>query len=259
MSTVANRPTEPSAAPILDVAPAQFEEASAQPAEASAQSEEASAHTGQADDRVLAPSAKPSGALTTVAGEYVKLIELFAAATPMSMSHWNSRTGDVFALPAGKRRQQAAQDFERLLWRDEAWVEVPFQESDAAFALATEFVASLQPGRGRVALQVALQGPKPFRAFRAAIAHFAGLARRWYAQQAAEAELRLIQFCLAQSWALADPRFAGAVERWLDANDEQVEVAPQPFAERVRVAVAALSLARKAAGPTCESAAAEGS
>ena len=245
MSTLGNTPTKPSAAPILDLA--------------AAQSEAPSGHAGQADDQASAPNAPPSGALTTVAGEYVKLIDLFAVATPMSMSHWNSRTGDVFALPSGKRRQQAAQDFERSLWRDGAWVEVPFQESDAAFAQATDFVASLQPGRGRAALQAALQGPKPFRAFRAAIGHFAGLARRWYAQQAAEAELRLIQFCLAQGWALADPRFAGAVERWLDANDDQVEVGPQPFAERVRVAVAALSLARKTAGSACESAPAEGS
>ncbi len=136
------------------------------------------------------------------------------------MSHWNPQTGELFELPRGKQRTATAERFEQRLWRDPQWVEIPCQESDGGFQLANQFVAQLRPGRGRHELAMALQGPKPFRALRAALERHPGLKRRWLAVVEQEATLRLTEFCLSQAWRLEDARFDAAVERWLDATDE---------------------------------------
>lgn len=195
-----------------------------------------------------------TGALLPVAGDLAALIELFADATAVSMSHWNPVTGETFQLPAGPRRRAAAQAFElRLLAQAEqdglGWVEVPFQESDAAHAQAREFVSGLVAGRGRATLLRALAAEKPFRAYRAALRTMPSLARRWQLSVLAEAERRLVDFCLANGWSLADDRFAASLERWLDATEHEPQgpVAPKRSALR---AVAALSIGRAASART---------
>jgi len=178
-----------------------------------------------------------------VLGSWPDLVALCARASPISMSHWNPATGELFELPRGKARRAQAEAFEQRLWASDAWVEVPCQESDDAFAHARAFVAGLAPGRGKATLGHALDEAKPFRAFRAAIAAMPGLRRRWDAALAAEAEQRLAGFCLAHGWRIADRRFDDAVARWLDDRPDR-DADPPPAAVAVRRGVAALSIGR---------------
>ncbi|MBM4344407.1 MAG: hypothetical protein FJ100_13645 [Deltaproteobacteria bacterium] len=193
--------------------------------------------------------------LSAVAGDYRELLSLFADASPMSMSYWNPDTGELFALPAGKRRRAAAEAFDRRLLAESegarlGWVEVPFQESDAGFAQALAFAEQLSPGRGRARLLRALAGEKPFRAFRAALHGMPGVHRKWQQVMIAEAELRLVGFCLANGWTIADDRFAAAVERWLDATEPAADPAgPHPLSARRPPEALSIGRTRAAAAP----------
>ncbi len=189
-------------------------------------------------------------ALVPVAGDLERLLALFADATALSMSHWNPQSGETFSLPRGPARRAAAQAFDaRMLAESEqgglGWVEIPYQESDAAHAQAMAFAADLSPGRGRARLLRALQDDKPFRAFRAALHTMPGVLRRWQQAVLAEAEQRLVAFCLANGWVLADPRFAASLERWLDATEPAAQLPVQPTRSALRSA-AALSIGRGA-------------
>ncbi len=159
----------------------------------------------------------------TVLGEWAALVRLFERASPVSMSHWNPQTGKTFELPRGKQRRITGERFEQRLMgedRDAAeWAEIPCEESDTEYRRAISFAEELRPGAGRAELLAALHGPKPFRAFRAVLARHPGLERRWASVSTQAAEERLAEFCLAQGWRLADPRFDAAVERWLDAQE----------------------------------------
>lgn len=159
-----------------------------------------------------------------VRGEWEALVQLFGRATPLSMSHWNPHSGELFELPRGKQREATALRFEERLWREPQWVEIPCQESDSGYQQAQDFVTSLRPGRGRQELTAALEGAKPFRALRAVLDRHPGLKRRWQAIAEAEATLRLVEFCISQQWRLDDRRFDEAVERWLDATEDMTAV-----------------------------------
>lgn len=188
-----------------------------------------------------------------VQGEWPVLVRLFERASPVSMSHWNPHTGKTFELPRGKQRRITGERFEQRLMSEEGeaaeWAEIPCEESDTEYRRAVAFAEELRPGAGRAELLAALHGPKPFRAFRAVLARHPGLERRWTAVSAQAAEERLAEFCLAQGWRLADPRFDAAVERWLDAQEsadgsaEIEDIAPVQLVMRT---AGQLSLGRRA-------------
>lgn len=195
---------------------------------------------------------EPAPDFVLVRGDWPALVQLFAHASPVSMSHWQPQTGETFQVRPGNAAKRAAQGaaFEQRLWHEEQWVEIPCQESDVAFVQLQTFVAALRPGKAKAQLTVIVQAPKPFRHFRQRVAKWPGVARRWQSVVDAEAALRLAQFCLAQGWRLADPRFDDAVVQWLDATDEPETaatpiVAPSPVV-RVKLAAVSLALARRA-------------
>jgi hypothetical protein len=168
----------------------------------------------------------------TAKGNYETLVRLFAEASPLTMSHWNPMTGEVFWLPHGQANRKAtAEAFENRLFREQGWFEVPFLESDEAFGLAGSFAASLTAGRGKADVMAALEGPKPFRALRTVLAGAPGLDRRHKRFVEAEAELRLATFCASQGLDLDDPRFAialgHAAETWGDDEEDLFDEEPQ--------------------------------
>jgi hypothetical protein len=141
-------------------------------------------------------------------GDWPVLVALFRDASPQSQSHWNPLTGEVFSLPRRGDRQRRADAFGLRLMREEGWQEVPWLESDDAFALLTAFVQGLAAGRGKRELLYALDADKPFRSVRAVLGRSPGLARRYQRVVAAEAELRLVQFCLDLGLELGAAEFA---------------------------------------------------
>ncbi len=157
-------------------------------------------------------------------GDIDALVRLFSRASPMSASHWNPLTGETFAVRKKGQKQRLAA-FEERLFEEDGWVEVPYAESDDAFALMDGWAEDLRPGKGRTAIVAALAGDKPFRSFRAAVKRFPGLYRRWQQTEAQEAAVRLVVFCLSQDGRIDDPRFK-AIERELadewDAEERQV-------------------------------------
>lgn len=212
---------------------------------------------GRHDTRADVESGAPGDDFVQVRGDWVALVALFGRASPVSMSHWNPRTGNVFELraPSPQHRAKLSAAFEQQLWQDADWVEIPCQESDAAFAQIAAFVGALRPGKAKTQLATAIASPKPFRRFRQLMAGWPGVARRWQAVVDGEAALRLAEFCLSQNWRLADPRFEVAVVQWLDTTDAtsdadagepEFPVAPATI-RRVRLASASLALARSAA------------
>lgn len=166
------------------------------------------------------------------------------------MSHWNPRTGEVFAAPRGKARTAAAEAFEARLFDDEDWIEVPCLESDVGHAMAVAFADGLRPGRGRTAVRAALAGPKPFRALREAMAGKPGIQRRYRRMLEEEASGRLVEFCVSQRMLLLDARFDAMLDA-LDAaataaemDDGDVEPVPPMPTAAARRAVASLSIGR---------------
>jgi hypothetical protein len=179
---------------------------------------------------------EPEGTITAK-GNYEVLVRLFAEASPLTMSHWNPMTGEVFWLPHGQANRKAtAEAFENRLFREQGWFEVPYLESDEAFGLAGSFAASLTAGRGKAEVMLALEGPKPFRALRTVLAGAPGLDRRHKRFVEAEAELRLATFCASQGLELDDPRFAialgHAAETWGDDEEDLFEEEPQAAEKR---------------------------
>lgn len=141
-------------------------------------------------------------------GDWRALVVLFRDANPQSLSHWNPSSGEVFALPRRGDRQRLADAFGLRVMREEGWQEVPWLESDDAFALLTAFVGGLAAGRGKRELLAALESDKPFRSCRAVLGRSPGLARRYQRVVDAEAELRLVQFCLDLGFEHVAPEFA---------------------------------------------------
>lgn len=191
--------------------------------------------------------------VVAVRGDWAVLVRLFERASPVSMSHWNPWTGKTFELPRGKQRRITGERFEQRLMNEEGqaaeWAEIPCEESDTEYRRAVTFAEDLRPGAGRAELLAALHGPKPFRAFRAVLARHPSLERRWAAVSTQAAEERLAEFCLAQGWRLADPRFDAAVERWLDTQENQDgagELAEMIPAQLVMRTAGQLSLGRRA-------------
>ncbi len=202
------------------------------------------------------PPQEPGNELRPVRGTWPELVRLFAHASPVSMSHWNPTTGETFEAPRGKQRAITVQRFEERLWRDTQWMEIPYQESDEAFAQTEQFVADLRAGKAKTQLAAALIGPKPFRAFRAVLGAHPGLQRRWNDLQAQQSAERLVEFCLAQGYLIEDPRFEQALEGWLDAreaedDEDDDEDAPIPAVPAAaRRAIGSLSLGRKREDPS---------
>ncbi|MCO4761597.1 MAG: hypothetical protein KC502_08845 [Myxococcales bacterium] len=143
-------------------------------------------------------------------GQWSAIVALFRDATPMTCSHWNSQTGDVFRVRSSRRQRALVEAFEERLFDEEGWCEVPFMESDDAFALMGDFAGDLAPGKGRSELLAALAQDKPFRGFRQILKKRPGLDRRWRKVADEEAAVRLVMFCLAQGLVMNHPEFRKA-------------------------------------------------
>lgn len=167
-----------------------------------------------------------------------ELLDFFVQASPHSASHWNVETGELFSVRGRRGNRAAVEAFEERLFDEEGWVEVPWLESDDAFAMMEAFVASLAPGRGRTALQQALATDKPFRAFRAAIASRPGLLRRFRQVELEEASERLCQVAVGLDVELPYPALA---ERQAAIRAE-IEAAEDSDAAQGRVAVGSLRI-----------------
>lgn len=165
-------------------------------------------------------------------------VSLFAAASPMTASHWNVLTGEVFQVRRGKRSRPRLAAFEERLFDEKGWHEVPFQESDDAYSMAVDFVDELSPGKGRSALRAAVEGDKPFRRFRDALKQYLGLQRRYKTVVAEEALGRLVVFCVANGLQVDDRRFASA------AKELEREFAKTDAASPV-LSMTSLSIGRK--------------
>lgn len=145
------------------------------------------------------------------AGAWDKVHGLFRDASPMTCSHWNPTTGELFRVRSSRRQAALVEAFETRLFSEEGWYEVPFLESDDAFALMGDFARELGRGKGRTELLKALEGDKPFRRFREVLQRRPGLARRWKKVADEEAAMRLAVFCLGQGLTIDHPEFRRAV------------------------------------------------
>lgn len=186
---------------------------------------------------------KLQGAASLARADFDRLLAAFVATHPHRPCHWNPASGELFAPPAGPKGQAAREAFELRLLQEDGWIELPWQESDDAYAQARQFVAQLKPGKGRAELARALDTAKPFRSFRAVLGKHPGLARRWEAEANAEALARLVECCVAHDVAPADPRYDAALKAWEAAQACSAPVvfapaAPQP----VRVSLGSLRL-----------------
>jgi hypothetical protein len=178
-----------------------------------------SAASCSSDDADL-DAAEAEDAPRAARGDWDRLVRLFADASPLNQSHWNTATGEVFYLGKSKDRQARAEAFQQRLFAEDDWIEVPYLESADGFALAQKFAQSLASGRGKTSVLQALAGPKPFRVLRTVLAGAPGLQRRYERMLKQEAELRLAEVCLGLNLTLADPRFQTAAERLLEAQEE---------------------------------------
>lgn len=172
------------------------------------------------------------------AGNFEEIAQLFRAASPMSFSHWNTASGETFSVRHSRRQRALVEAFEERLFEEEDWYEVPFQESDDAFAMIREWVNELRPGKGRAALMLALEGDKPFRAFRVVLKRFPGLARRFERLALEEAQARLVVFCLGQNMVFSSPIFQRLAAQLREQMVDDQGVAPV-------VATASLSIGRR--------------
>jgi len=170
-------------------------------------------------------------------GAWADVHALFRDASPMTCSHWNVLTGEMFAVRSSRRQRKHVDAFESRLFAEEGWHEVPFMESDDEFALMGDFARELGRGKGRTELLGALDGDKPFRRFRNVLKRRPGMARRWRIVANEEAAVRLVVFCLGQDLVFDHAAFKSAVAlvqgEWQKA--EQAEGL---------IATAGLSLAR---------------
>ena len=144
-------------------------------------------------------------------GTWRRVHALYRDASPMTCSHWNPLTGELFHVRSSRRQAALVEAFEERLFTEEGWHEVPFLESDDAFALMRDFAQDLGRGRGRTELLAALDGDKPFRRFREVLQRRPGLARRWRKVADEEASVRLAVFCLGQNLTFDHPEFERAV------------------------------------------------
>ncbi len=183
-------------------------------------------------------------ATTPARGDWPRLVKLFAEASPLRMGHWNPQTGEVFVAPRHKKGRAIAAAFELRLLEEEGWLEVPFLESDDAFALAVNWAESLDPGRGKRAVTQALAQEKPFRQLRVVLGQMVGLDRRYEKAVREEAEARLVEFCVSMSLTLNHPRFVELAPYFQDAEDADSTVLAVTAKSGVQRRVDALSIGR---------------
>lgn len=185
---------------------------------------------------------------TAARGDWARLVKLFAEASPMRMGHWNPRTGEVFVAPRRKKNRAIADAFELRLLDEEGWLEVPFLESDDAFALAVNWAQSLDPGKGKSAVTQALAQEKPFRQLRVVLGQMIGLERRYEKAVREEAEARLVELCVSMGLTLAHPRFVELAPYFQDTEEIDPDVPTAVVKSGVQRRVDALSIGRTPCG-----------
>ena len=176
--------------------------------------------------------------------DYEHLISLFEHATANSASHWNPNTGEVFSVRSKRRARSRIEAFEERLFEETGWLEIPYQESDRAHAMLCAFATDLSPGAVRAVLLQALDGDKPFRTFRATISRHHGLQRRLRAWKRAEAEQRMVLFCLGRGLELDHQSFSTQADQLRE--ELEGELPSEASLDAVRVAVEALSMTSRA-------------
>ncbi len=177
--------------------------------------------------RFVRKPGKPKAAAAKPAGPEAQaeaLIDLFLRAGPHSCAHWNTETGELFELRTKKGADAALEAFEERLFAEDGWIEVPWQPSDEAFSVAQAFAEELDDGPSRAELLLALEGDKPFRAFRAVLAAHPALARHWRERDREAAAWRLVEVAVALDVELpTDKLRAMAAELAAEQGDDEGE------------------------------------
>lgn len=135
-------------------------------------------------------------------------LRAFREASPHNVSWVNLETGDVRRYNPRRTNKKKLATIEGELYGDEAWVEVPYAESDDEFEEMRRFAVTPGAGRGSRDLLFALADDKPFRAFRDALKKHPDAAEGWHLSRVQEAERRLWAFCKAWELETDHPAFA---------------------------------------------------
>ncbi len=162
------------------------------------------------------------------AGQGDRLIDLFLSASPHRCAHWNVLTGETFELESRRDAESRLEAFELRLFEEDGWVEVPWPDSDEDFRVAEAFLEELEPGREQAELRAALEGPKPFRAFRDALRRWPESAEAWRERQREAAGWRVAEVALAFDAKVDDTVITDMIARLRtsDAEAEAAEGAP---------------------------------
>ena len=133
-------------------------------------------------------------------------------------------TGEVKRLNPRKLGEERLLQVEEQLYADDAWVEVPYAESDDEFHDMRLFATSPACGKASRDLLMALGESKPFRRFREALKKHPAAMDAWWENRRREAELRLVAFCQAMELSMDHPQFQrrldelAAIDAELDAE-----------------------------------------
>lgn len=104
-----------------------------------------------------------------------------------SMSWFLDReTGDVIPLNEDGPLGEEKEIWEAIDAGSERYLEIPSRSSHEGFEIMEDFVASLDDGPARGALEAALRRPRPFRSFKDALMGFSEVRQRWFAYEEEE-------------------------------------------------------------------------
>src|SRR5215218_4840771 len=92
-------------------------------------------------------------------------------------------TGAVIPLSDDNRMEEDDEIWEAIDAGSERYLEIPSRSSREGFETMDDFVATLEPGPARTALENALRRPRPFRSFKDALFGFPGVREAWFAYE----------------------------------------------------------------------------
>jgi len=127
------------------------------------------------------------------------------------------QSGAVIPLSEDNRMEEDDEIWEAIEADDGRYLEIPSTPSREGFAMMEDFIATLEPGAASGALERALRGRRPFRAFKDALGDFPDIRVRWFVYEAEELRRAAVD--------------------WLHVEGIDAELVPfTPAAERARPA-----------------------